>query len=278
MQSVSLAKRTTRLLHRFSPRAVRERMAASPPQVVPYPADHSIARVGQPLVIVAHDTEGVDSRSTLKTGDARGVSIHALIQKFPRANGSTDVLPGWPPRSSGVVIYRMVPDERGANHAGFSTWTHAGKTYTPSGVNVNAVSLGFELECKGSTDPRDRYSDDQLLAAGWLINGWRAKYGHLPIVRHAEIDPKRRSDTYHLTVAELEKWANAAAVVYDAPPLTKRYRVKPRYVTQRQEGGPPYVRPLVDGEVVTVDRWYTNGRVHFATGEGFADLSDLEAT
>jgi hypothetical protein len=61
-------------------------------------------------------------------------------------------------------------------------------------------------------------------------------------------------------------------------PLTKRYRVKHRYVTQRKEdNGPPIVRELVSGEEVTVDAWYSNNRVHFETGEGFADLSDLEA-
>ncbi len=193
-------------------------MAAQPPQVVSLPADNSIARVGRPLVIVAHDTEGVDSRNTLQHGDGRGVSIHCLIQKFPRANHTTDVLPGLPPRTSGVVVYRMVPDERGANHAGFSTWTYQGKTYTPSGVSVNAISLGFELECKGKTDPTDHYTDDQLLAAGWLINLWRAKFGPLPLVRHAEIDPTRRSDTFHLSTTELEKWANAATLVYNPPP------------------------------------------------------------
>ena len=256
-------------------------MTATPPQVISYPADNSVSRGGlTPLVIVAHDTEGVDSRSTLKTGDARGVSIHCLIQKFPRANKTTDVLPGWPSRTSGIVIYRMVPDERGANHAGFSTWRdpQTGKIYTPSGVNVNTISLGFELECLGSRNKNDHYTEDQLLAAGYLINTWRAKYGPLPLVRHAEIDAGRRSDTYGLSTAELEKWANAAALVYQAAPLTKRYRVKNRSVTQRlEDNGPPIVRELVSGEEVVVDKWYANGRVHLATGEGFCDLVDLEA-
>lgn len=62
------------------------------------------------------------------------------------------------------------------------------------------------------------------------------------------------------------------------PPSPKRYRVKHRYVTQRKEdNGPPYVRELVPGEDVTVDKWYPNNRVHFANGEGFCDLADLEA-
>lgn len=172
------------------------------------------------MLIVAHDTEGVDSRATLKHGDGRSVSIHRLIQKFPRANGSTDILPGKPERqSSGVAIYDMVPDERGANHAGFSTWKNNGRTFTAAGVNVNVISLGFELECQGKGNPNDHYTEDQLLAAGFVINQWRAKYGPLPLVRHADIDPKRRSDTYNLSVAELEKWANAAALVYESDPF-----------------------------------------------------------
>jgi hypothetical protein len=172
------------------------------------------------MLIVAHDTEGVDSRATLKHGDGRSVSIHRLIQKFPRANGTTDILPGKPERqSSGVVIYDMVPDERGANHAGYATWKSNGRTFTPTGVNVNVISLGFELECLGSKDKNDHYTEDQLLAAGFVINQWRAKYGPLPLVRHADIDSKRRSDTYNLSVADLEKWANAATLVYDVDPF-----------------------------------------------------------
>ncbi len=247
-------------------------MAAPPPQIVDYPADNSIARVGRPLVIVAHDTEGVDSRNTLKHGDGRGVSVHALIQKFPRANGSTDVLPGWPPRSSGVIIYRMVPDERGANHAGFSTWVHDGVTYSPEKghTNVNAVSLSFELECLGTKDANDHYTEDQLLAAGWLINGWRATFGPLPIVRHADIDPGRRSDTYALSVSDLEKWANAAALVY--APVTKRYKVNGTPVFQQQQCTGPVALYLNPGAVVDVDVVYPEHTAHLATGAGFIRL------
>ncbi len=252
-------------------------MAAQPPQVVSLPADNSIARVGRPLVIVAHDTEGVDSRNTLQHGDGRGVSIHCLIQKFPRANHTTDVLPGLPPRTSGVVVYRMVPDERGANHAGFSTWTYQGKTYTPSGVNVNAISLGFELECKGKSDPTDHYTDDQLLAAGWLINLWRAKYGPTPLVRHAEIDPTRRSDTFHLSTAELEKWATAAALVY-ASPLIRTVKAGPRGAIAQQDRRP---------DAPTAGLWYppgswiqcddlTAGYWHAQDGVGFIPRGQVE--
>ena len=62
------------------------------------------------------------------------------------------------------------------------------------------------------------------------------------------------------------------------PTPVKRYRVKHRYVTQRKEdNGPPIVSELVQGEELVVDAWYANNRVHLASGEGFADLIDLEA-
>lgn len=254
------------------------RMAAQPPQVVLYPADNSIPRVGQPLVIVCHDTEGIDSRSTLKHGDGRGVSVHCLIQKFPRRNGTTDVLPTLPSKHSGALIYRMVPDERGANHAGYATWTHKGKTYSSAAghTNVNAISLSFELECLGSKNPSDHYTDEQLLAAGWLISTWRYKYGPLPLVRHAEIDAGRRSDTFNLTVAQLEKWANAAAVVYgfEIPNTPKPYTVKGLPVYQRSDRTGPLWGHLLPGEQVAIDD-VSNG--HLADSRGFVDIAGLEA-
>lgn len=262
-------------------------MAAQPPQVVSYPAAHSISRGGfKPLVIVAHDTEGVDSRSTLRTGDDRSVSIHCLIQKFPRANGSTDVLPGMPPRSSGVVIYRMVEDERGANHAGYSSWKASdGKLYSPSGVNVNVISLGFEIECLGSKKSSDKYTEDQLLAAGYVINQWRAKYGPLPLVRHAEIDPTRRSDTYGLSTVELEKWANAAALVYQSPvslPSTSHRIIGlPVYTRSDLSGG--IVTHLPTNALVSIDvrapaPGYAASAGHLSDGSGFIDLNGVGET
>jgi N-acetyl-anhydromuramyl-L-alanine amidase AmpD len=235
-------------------------MAASPPTVLQLPADHSTDRLGQvPVAIIIHGTGGTDSRNTLQHGDGRGVSIHALIVK------------------SGT-IYRMVPDERGANHAGAASSSFRIGTRIFSGGAVNRATLGIELE--NLQNGKDPYTDQQLLSMGWEINRMRAKYGPLPIKRHAELDPTRRRDPYQLSTEQIEKWANAATLVYDPPVSlpTKRYRVKRRYVTQRKEdNGPPFVRELVSGEVVEVDAWYTNNRVHFASGEGFGDLADLEA-
>lgn len=225
------------------------------PHIVDLPAQHSVDRRGALIVaIVAHGTGGRDSRSTLQTGDGRGVSIHTLHPK----NGT---------------IYRMVPDERGANHAGAATssFTLSGRTYTGSAVNV--ATLGFELE--NMQDGRDPYTDAQLLSMGWQIIQWRQRFGALPVLRHADLDPSRRRDPYHLSTDTIEHWVMRAAAAY-APPAAKRYRARHIMISQRQEGGPPYAGELAPGDEVTVDKWYTNNLVHLADGRGFVKLSDLE--
>ena len=90
---------------------------------------------------------------------------------------------------------------------------------------------------------------------------------------HRDCMPGRTCPGKFLTSAQIR-----ADLMKPPPPLTKRYRVKHRYLTQRKEdNGPPFVRELVSGEEVVVNAWYANNRVHFADGSGFADLSDLEA-
>lgn len=157
----------------------------------------STPRRGNPIVaIVAHGTVGTDSRAYLSRGgdlpdgSDRKVSIHVLIQK------------------SGT-IYRYVPDNLGANHAGFGVMPKPHQ-----GINPNLVTLGFELE--NLQNGRDPYTDEQLLAMGWQINQWRQLYGPLPILRHADIDPTRRSDTVGLSVSDMERWAVKAAEYYGA--------------------------------------------------------------
>lgn len=96
------------------------------------------------------------------------------------------------------------------------------------------------------------------------------------LIGHCHISPVARANCPgpHVDYAGLAAAANGKPL----PPLTKRYRVKHRYVTQRKEdNGPPLVRELQAGEEVMVDKWYTNGRGHLASGEGFCDLADLEA-
>lgn len=165
-----------------------------PPKITDLPADYSVDRGGlTPVAIVAHGTGGTDSRSTLQHGDGRGVSIHRLIPK------SGD-------------IYRMVPDERGANHAGAPTAVLRLPGHVYYAGMINHATLGFELENLQNGEP---YPETQLLAMGWQINDWRRRWGHLPIVRHETIDPTRRRDPVGLSVAEIERWATIAEARMD---------------------------------------------------------------
>jgi hypothetical protein len=175
--------------------------------------------------IVAHSTVGRDSRKYLKTGGGRQVSIHKLVQKLPRADSSasvdlSDIAGDAALRNqASAVIYTMVTDDCIANHAGFSRVTYKGVTYARNAqYSVNTVSLGFELEnysdpSKGFSEP---YSDMQLLAMGYVINTWRAKYGHLPVMLHRDIDaslPTGKSgkhDPVGLTVGNIEYWCQMA--------------------------------------------------------------------
>ena len=169
------------------------------PTIVQLPYTYWTDRASAPVVaIIAHNTVGTDSRAYLSQGGPRKVSIHALIQK----DGT---------------LYRYVPDERGANHAGF------GKM--PSGfpaLNPNRCTLGFELENASDGKQRvDPYTEQQLLAMGWEVNRIRAKFGPLPILRHADIDPARRLDTVGLTIDEMEAWARKAAGEFAVDPFAR---------------------------------------------------------
>lgn len=231
---------------------------ADPNRII-YSADHWTDRAGQkPVAIVVHGTGGgfKSSLQTLKTGDNRGVSIHVLIDK----DGTQ---------------YVLLPDEKGANHAGAVTskFTLHGRTYAAG--QVNKATLGVELV--NMQDGRDPYPAAQLASLGWLITHWRSLYGPLPILRHAELDPTRRRDPYQLSTQEIERWAAQSESPSPPTPLTKQYRARRIMISQPSTGGPPYAGELQPGEAVTVDKWYTTGYVHLADGRGFVRLSDLEA-
>ena len=186
-----------------------------PPINHDHPARWQSSRDGADIVaMIAHGTGGTDSRRYLQRGgdlpdgSDRKVSIHVLAQK----DGT---------------LYRMVPDERTANHAGgilkngvfSSILTVNGRTFRGSQVNLH--TLGLELE--NLQDGLDPYPEAQLLAMGWQFHRWRQRWGlALPIVRHATVDKGRRTDTVGLTVATMELWVARAA----AGAESKRYKVK----------------------------------------------------
>jgi hypothetical protein len=224
-----------------------------PPPIEQLPADHWTERAGSPIIaIVAHATGGTDSRGTLQHGDGRGVSIHVLIAR----NGT---------------IYRILPDVRGANHAGAQTARLVvnGRTYRAG--QVNQATLSYELENK--QDGREPYTDSQLLAMGWQIDQWRTLHGPLPIVRHQEIDPTRRSDPQRLSVQTIESWVYKARAAAFQPRV---FRVRGVPVFQRQELTGPIAGFLHAPDTVEVDMTYPNGAAHLKTGLGFIDMDALE--
>ena len=166
-------------------------MASLPPKVIEHPSTHWSDRQGESIrAIVGHGTAGTDSLAYL-TKNPRKVSIPYLIAR----DGT---------------IYHMVPDSRAANHAGAATSTLLVGNKAYKGGEVNRVTTGFELESLQEGKPTD-YTMAQLLSMGWLINDMRRKHGAIPVVRHATLDPTRRSDPVGLTVAMMESWADRAA-------------------------------------------------------------------
>jgi hypothetical protein len=135
-------------------------------------------------LLIIHATAGKNSLNWL-LGNERGTSIHILIDK----QGKTK---------------RLVRDDRGANHAGYSEVTldgvHYGRAHNV--INVNAISLGIELE--NLNDGKDPYPDIQLEeCARWIIY-WRSLYPKLHLRFHREIDTQGKSDPKGITHEQLQ--------------------------------------------------------------------------
>ena len=161
--------------------------------------DH-VSRQGQNIqLIVLHATAGTNSLKWL-LGNVRGTSIHILIDK----KGNTK---------------RLVRDDRGANHAGYSEVTLNGKHFGRArGVfNVNVVSLGIELE--NENNGKDPYPDAQLeMAARWIVY-WRSLYGNIPVLMHREIDTQGKTDPIKITHERLQSYINRVMGVKEPAPV-----------------------------------------------------------
>lgn len=241
-----------------------------PPKYINLAANWKQSRDGQLIqCIIAHDTErpSQDSNSIAylqrggerADGSDRKVSCHTLIEP----NGDT---------------YVMVPDEYGANHAGNGTLTINGRTYGPDRkYSLNDISLGFELEYTKAPF-NGPYPEAQLLAMGYWINLKRERYGNLPIYRHQEVDPGRRSDTRNLAKPDIEQWARNAAILMGNIPTPEKpinYRAivpqvvyTDRKLTSRFAGSAKAPLVLQPDQVVPIGD-ITNGWAWIAHGWGF---------
>lgn len=134
-----------------------------------------------PSLIVLHFTGGEsfeDSLEKLTQGkNGREVSAHYLI------------------REDGVV-FRLVPEEKRAWHAGRGDWNNSG--------DVNNLSIGIEL----SNRDRKPYTEAQLRALTELVHGIQKRHGIPPenVIGHSDLAPGRKDDPgYHFPWARLAK-------------------------------------------------------------------------
>ncbi len=104
------------------------------------------------------------------------------------------------------------------------------------------------------------------------IKGKRKSYGKEYILTPPSGEPITICDLKTFCRENSLGYRNMTKVADGDRPHHKGWRCQ-----RKEDNGPPIVRELVAGEVVEVDAWYSNNRVHFANGEGFGDLSDLEA-
>jgi N-acetylmuramoyl-L-alanine amidase len=97
------------------------------------------------------------------------------------------------------VIWRLVPENRRAFHAGVSCWE--GES------DLNAVSLGIEIVNPGHEWGYRRFPEAQMASVEHLCRDLVARYSIPPhrVVGHSDIAPERKSDP-----GELFDWARLA--------------------------------------------------------------------
>lgn len=203
----------------------------------------------RPTTIVIHTTSAVTPNTAFDAEarylyNSRDVSAHFL-------NGK-----------AGQIAQILDPD--------LEAW-HAGVALT---AYTNAHSIGIE----NHVSLGEAWTETQHDSLTWLVRQLMAHYQ----IGVEQIDTHRAVAIPGPNIRKHDPtgWDNAAFYLWrdTLATITKSYTVKHRYVTQRMEdNGPPYVRELVSGELLSVDKWYANRRVHLADGSGFADLDDLEA-
>ena len=96
-------------------------------------------------------------------------------------------------------VYRHVPEERRAWHAGASFW--AGRNA------VNACSIGIELVNPGHEFGYVQFTDDQIASLIELAQGIVARHAILParVLAHSDVAPARKTDP-----GELFPWQRLA--------------------------------------------------------------------
>ena len=126
-------------------------------------------------LVLHYTVADFDESLDILTGRERGVSAHYLVRDDP------------------VRIYRLVPEERMARHAGESYWHGA--------TALNASSIGIEIVNPGWVDPPGGrvyapFPQAQVDAVIALVRDIVARHDIAPsrVLGHADIAPGRKQD------------------------------------------------------------------------------------
>jgi N-acetyl-anhydromuramyl-L-alanine amidase AmpD len=125
------------------------------------------ARRMPPCFIYLHATAGTDSLKWLRATSSPAVSCHRLIAK----DGT---------------IYKILPDELMAWTQGYGWMGERGPGRATT-CNTDGLSLEFENTNTGY----DPYPLIQVLQGARQCYEWWGLYGLLPILNHADVDPRK---------------------------------------------------------------------------------------
>ena len=158
------------------------------------PSPNFDARTAPPDILVLHYTgmkTGEEAIERLRDPEAR-VSAHYVVEEDGR-------------------IFRLVPEERRAWHAGVSFWKGE--------RNINGVSIGIEIVNPGHEFGYRPFPDAQIAAVIDLVADIRSRWqiGDDRIVGHSDVAPGRKDDP-----GELFPWKRLAEAGHglwvEAPP------------------------------------------------------------
>jgi N-acetylmuramoyl-L-alanine amidase len=150
--------------------------------IIEAPSPNFDARTAPPEILVLHYTgmqTGEEALDRLRDPEAK-VSSHYMVEEDGR-------------------IFRLVPEERRAWHAGASYWKGE--------RNINGVSIGVEIVNPGHEFGYRPFPDAQIAAVIDLIGDIRTRWqiGNDRIVGHSDVAPERKDDP-----GELFPWKRIA--------------------------------------------------------------------
>jgi N-acetylmuramoyl-L-alanine amidase len=162
--------------------------------VIEAPSPNFDARTGPPDILVLHYTGmrgGEAALARLRDPEAK-VSAHYMVEEDGR-------------------IFRLVPEERRAWHAGVSFWKGE--------RNINGVSIGIEIVNPGHEFGYRPFAEPQIAAVIELVGDIRTRWqiDNGRIVGHSDVAPGRKDDP-----GELFPWKRLAEAGHglwvEAPP------------------------------------------------------------